>query len=260
MSKTYTVPDLFFHKWDDVTALKKTELWTLIKEYNILKARVLNPDEDATEAERSAAQLNYGMVLIFILRLLRRKPLLVDKIDVPQAVDCMNEITFIHTPWLYFPVAEIAGFKSPGERMHQITFDQFIYALKEYYYLLESKDVTKDLTLLARLTATLYTNHFIADHVEQDAEVIVKSAKPWQLLSVLYTLTNILEYITTVRCKALFGGGGKSDEHPVAVWIKIKYKLGESGYFMGKKEVEAARIYEALDYLCDLQTRKDNGH
>lgn len=258
MSKTYTVPDLFFNKWEDVSAIKKTELWPLIKEYNIRKEQLLHPNENATTAEIENTQLMYGVVLIAILRVLRKRPLLVDKIDVPQAVDCMNELTFMNESWLEFPVEEIAGFKCPGDRMHRITFDQFIYALKEYYLLMESKDVTSDMNRLARLTATLYMPIFEPNLVEGVATFLDKNAKPWQLLSVLYTFTNILEYITTVRCKVLFTGGkGSGSEHPVAVWLKIKYRLGESGYFQGHKDVESAPIYKALDYLCDLQSRKD---
>ncbi len=221
-------------------------------------SHLLDDTIERTDEQAERERIEYGVVLITILRILRKSPLLVDKINEAQAVDCFNELEFLHEPWLDFPVKEIAGYTCPDEKMHLLTFDQFIYALKEYYLLLESKDVTKDMKQLARLVATLYARQFDATKVEHDAEVMIKKAKPWQLLSVLYAFTNIFEYITTQRCKVLFGKGGKGTEHPLAIWLKIKYRLGESGYFQGKEAVEKARIYEALDYLCELQTRKES--
>jgi 5-methylcytosine-specific restriction endonuclease McrA len=238
MTKGYTISDLFFTKWEELSGKTIAEVYALY-----LTAQSLEKDSK-----------EYGYVLISILRRLRRRPMLVDKINVDQAVDIFNDLEFLHTPWYFFPKIQCLELKTPAEKLARHTFDHFIYADNEY----SSYVVTQDSKYLNRLIATIYQDPFDKEAVETIAAAL--RLKPWEKHLVFYTFSHVREFVMK-RCKTLLPPGGSSEEtKPQAtgrMWLKIKHRLSETPAFQGYDTAGTANMYSTLDYLEDLAQIRD---
>jgi hypothetical protein len=239
--KTYTVDDLFYTRWKDLSSLQLYEAYTL---HNVLKELPLDHPK-------------YGFFLIAVLRRLRKRPGLVDKITVEQAVDIYNDMKFLDEPWFHFP--EVRGLAiydnavmCPDEYMARHTFDHFIYADNEFSRYAE----TRDKLFLRRLLVTIYQMPFDKESVAGLAESV--KVDEWVLMLVAITFGHVRLKISQ-RCKTLLPKGSTS-EAPRAtgpMWLKIKHRLAETPAFQGFDKAGQANMYAALDYLEDLAQERE---
>ena len=242
MSRTYTVPDLFFTRWMELPARVHSEVYAL---YNSL------PDP---------AHPQYGFILIQILRRLRKNKSLVNKINVAQAVDIFNDLGFLKEPWYYFPQLknDKLALMAPDEKMARCSFDQFIYADNEFSsYLMPSTSSGTGASsiYLCRLAVTLYLlageEHFDPETVELRARLIDGRLKPWQLNLVFFTFAQIRAHVMK-RCKTLLPPGVTEDGKPSPtgpMWHRIKHQAARTLVFGTFVETGRANMYSVLDHL-----------
>lgn len=244
--KTYTVDDLFYTRWKDLTPMALYEAYTL---HQVLKELPLDHPK-------------YGFFLIAVLRRLRKRPGLVDKINVDQAVDIYNElkVQLLDTPWYHFPrlERELAIYDNvvvcPEEYMARHTFDHFIYADNEFSRYVE----THDKLYLRRLLVTLYQMPFDKESVEGLAECV--NVEEWILMLVAITFSHVRAKVSD-RCRTLLPkviDKGTEPAHATGpIWLKIKHRLAETAAFQGYNTAGQANMYAALDYLEDLAQQKE---
>lgn len=237
MSKVYSVSDLFYTSWHQLSVKKHAEVYALLQMLE--------------QAEKGSVR--YGALLINILRLLRRKYWVGDRINEEQAVDIFNDLTFLHEPWYYFPAIDNKGLVKPDEKMARHTLDHFIYADNEYSSFLAMRDDK----YLRRLLVTLYMATFDKEAVEDLAHRVW--LEDHKLTLVFFTYAQIREFVMK-RCKTLLPKGPKpkEDETPEPIrptgsmWLKIKHRLSETPAFQGFDTAGKAGMYDALDYLEGL--------
>lgn len=240
--KTYTVDDLFYTSWKDMKPAQLYEAYTL---QQVLKDLPLDHDR-------------YGFFLIAVLRRLRKRPGLVDKISVEQAVDIYNDLKFLDEPWYHFPeVRELAVYDNavvrPDEYMARHTFGHFIYADNEFSRYLQ----THDKIFLRRLLVTIYQMPFDKESVEALASSI--EVDDWIIMLVTITFSHVRNKINK-RCRTLLPQGTAKDEHRQAtgpIWQKILHRLAETPVFQGYNNAMNANMYAALDYLEDLAQERE---
>jgi hypothetical protein len=229
----YTVQELFHNEWDQLSG-------KVIAEVYALYLQLQSVEKDSTE---------YGFLMIAILRRLRKRPLVIDKINVEQAVDIFNDLTFLNKPWHFFPEIQHPGLITPQEKLAQHTFDHFIYADNEY----SSYVVTQDDKYLNRLVATLYQKTFDKEAVEPIAKTL--KLDEWQKQLVFFTFSHVRAFVMK-RCKTLLPSVSSSEESKPrttgAMWLKIKHRLAETPAFQGYDKAGSANMYSTLDYLEDL--------
>jgi len=245
MKKEYQVSDLFYDDWRKVKPKIHVEVFALQQKLNSI----------------SKEDPEYGFILIRILRLLRRKALLVDKINVEQAVDCYNELKFLNQPWHFFP--EIKNLITPDDYLARHTFDHFIYADGEF----TSYIVKNDESYLRKLVVSLYQEtqgeYFYRDEINFRAEKL--SVKPWQLMLVFFTFAHVRNFITN-RCKNLLPKSKATEETTpqvsFAMWDDIKHAAVRTGVFGDFTAQGRANVYDVLDHLEKLaKDRKEaNAH
>jgi hypothetical protein len=246
MKKEYSVSDLFFTSWKQLKGPVHAAVYALY-----LKLQTLQKDSP-----------QYGFVMIALLRQLRRRPLVVDSVNVEQAVDIFNDLTFLTEPWYYFPEvitsaqSKQLGLQKPHDHLSKCTFDHFIYADNEF----SSYLVTWDDKHLTRLVATLYQAKFDKEAVDTIAKAL--PLDQWQKDLVFYTFGHIREFVMK-RCKTLLPPSIPSEEEVKprstgAMWLKIKHRLAETAAFQGYDTAGSGNMYSTLDYLEDLaQIRED---
>lgn len=251
MTKEYTISDLFFTGWDELTPMTHAEVFALRKIQ-------LTKDPDSIE---------YGVYLINILRRLRKNRRLVDQIDETQAVDIFNDLKFLDEPWTWFPVKTLPTrnfmLYAPDDKMATHTFDHFIYADNEFTCFL----ATQDRKYLARLAATIYRAkgevYLDKEAVEARADQLGRKLTQWQGDLIFVTFGHIRDFITR-RCKTLLPPAGPSPEGEPRIvptgpmWLKLKHRLAETPAFQGFDNAGRANMYSAIDYLEDLAQRKEN--
>jgi hypothetical protein len=246
MKKEYKVSELFFSGWQNLTGPKHAAVYALF-----LKLQTLQKDSP-----------EYGFVMIAILRQLRRRPLLIDRVNVDQAVDVFNDLTFLNEPWYYFPEvitsaqSKELGLQKPEDHLARCSFDHFIYADNEFSSFL----VNWDEKHLTRLVATLYQEIFDKEAVERIANLLTLDR--WQKDLVFYTFGHVREFVMK-RCKTLLPPSHSSEAvkpHSTgAMWLKIKHRLAETPAFQGYETAGNANMYSTLDYLEDLaQIREEH--
>lgn len=244
--KTYSTSDLFFTRWEDLKALQRYEAYTLNE---VLK-------DIPRDHER------YGFILIAVLRRLRKRPGLVSKITVEQAVDIYNDMKFLSEPWFIFP--EVHGLRifdhqpmHPDDHLARHTFDHFIYADNEFSMWL----LTREKIYLKRLLVTLYQMPFEKESVEDLAQSV--KIEDWLLNLVAITFNHVRTKLTR-RCKTLLPPPPKGEAAPAdpsatgPMWLKIKHRLAETPAFQGYDVAGRANMYAALDYLEDLAQQKED--
>ncbi len=257
--KSYHVSDLFFTNWEALTGKLHSIVYAQQQ-----KISLMQPDT-----------AEYGFALIEVLKSLRKIRSLVNKINVEQAVDIYNDLTFLKLPWYYFPhISYLPGknklykFKAPEDYMARHTFDHFIYADNEFTTYI----ATQDVKYLHRLMATIYTLpgdlHFDKECVTERQAVIAAMIKDWQLTLVFFTYGQVREFVTK-RCKTLLPTtppNKTDDDHLMqptstgGMWLKLKHRLAETPAFQGYDNAGRANMYSALDYLEDLAQQKENGN
>lgn len=254
MTRDYTVSDLFYDRWEQLSAMIHAEVYAL--------------QQLAKQENRDT--MEYGLRVIGVLRQLRKNKSLVDQINEAQAVDIYNDLKFLDEPWTYFPVKVLATriglLYAPAEKLATHTFDHFIYADNEFTSFL----ATQDRKYLVRLAATLYRAkgevYLDKELVDERAKLIEAKIKPWQEALIFATYGHIREFITR-RCKTLLPAPPRPSpegegEIPKVVptgpmWLKLKHRLSETPAFQGYETAGRANVYAALDYLEDLSQIKE---
>lgn len=250
--KEYTVRDLFYASWDELTGKQQVEVYTLW-------LRLKSVDNGQLTMDNGNAFL-----MIQILRILRKNHALVNEINETQALDCFNELKeFLDKPWFEFRFKiQDSRLRTPDEKMARTTFEHFIYADNEFSkFLIDSKP-----EYLTRLVATLYQKEFDAEEVEPIAKKM--NVKEWQLMHTFYTYKHIREAVVK-RCKTLLPtqesppldlpqGGETAKPVPTgAMWQKLLHRLSETPAFPGMESARKARMYAALDYLEDVAQQRE---
>lgn len=240
MSKTYSVSDLFFTQWEELHPATHAKVYAL--------HTALPPVDD----------LKYGFCLINILRLLRRRKSLVNKITVEQAVDIFNDLNFLREPWYFFP--DIDGRVTPDPKMARCSFDQFIYSDNEFSnYLLH-----QDEKYIRRLVATLYLlpdeSHFDPETVERrESEICIE---PYLLHLVFFTFAQIRTMVMK-RCSTLLPVSKPDPESKPSntgpMWYKIKHQAARTHVFGTFQETGRGNMYSVLDHL-ELLAKENEEH
>jgi hypothetical protein len=225
----------------------------------------------------------HGLITIEVLRTLRKRQGLVAGLDLQQAVDCFNAITFFHrtdkgsfrTPWYFFPVFKFRigrkTFHRPemigGLPMYERSFDQLVYAdsaysnfclLNHQYSITPDKKIQDEMeTCINDMIAVLYTRpeNFDPASVHEYSGSISKVLSAQQRAMILHTYANVRMFLVA-RCSNLFPQPPEEvEEVPAAplqtgpMWMNLRYDLAETEVFKGFETARAALIYDALDYL-----------
>jgi hypothetical protein len=247
MSKPYSIAELFYTKWQHLTY---SQMMTVID----LRYRL-------DQAKKEELWKSYGYFSIMILRELRKNKRLVAKINERQAVDCLNDLAFIREPWYFFPNVG-GGLLAPDEYMHNLIFNQLVYAdaaftrycVKQYRAKQTNTEADTEAEI-NELIGILYTpaNLFDDKLIDYRASMACE-LKPYIKALILHTYANVREYISK-RCPALFNI--KKNEEPTEtppmytgkMWQTILFNLSETPTFPGLEKAEKASLYKALDYL-----------
>lgn len=233
MEKQYTVTDLFYTQWSELSVRQR------------IKVHELNQMRQDLPIDQ------HGTYIILIMRELRKRPLLVDRLNEAQVVDIFNSLTFVNEPWLFFappPVRlKLRGYAAPDAKMGNLSFDHFIYADSEFTQCAgEQVEWRKHMEALAAILykpAKLVTNKVHTLPVS-DA-LFVKQA--------FYTFGNVRDYIVR-NCRHLFPPKSDEDELPqkfsaLQLWTDMKFALAEHGTFGTYKQVGEQPLYEVITYL-----------
>lgn len=248
MNKVYTVSDLFFTSWAELSPKQQAQVYAL---KFVVDSYKNHPSEDP--------DINYGMATIALLRILRKRPLLVDKIDVEQAVDIYNDLAFLNEPWYHFIDLHLpfSGMRKPDEKMARSTFDHFIYADHEYSCYL----ITLDDKYKKQLLCALYQEKIDPNRTDELAEKL--KAEPWELDHVFFAYAQCRQFIMN-RCKTLLPPAAASEgeeKRPTGdMWQQLKFRLAETPAFQGMETAGRANMYTALDYLEDLAKQNTKKH
>lgn len=251
--KIYEVSDLFFTRWKDLSPKVHAIAFAL--------------QQQALEHDKATPQ--YGLTLIEVLKTIRKNKMLAGKINVEQAVDIYNSLSFLNEPWYHFPalVNKVLPLITPTEKLTRISFDQFIYADNEF----TSYVIDHDEKFLRRLIVTLYLlpdeEFFDKEKVEARADALKGKLKEWQLMQVFFTFAQMRGFIMD-RCKALLPKPAKKaneeTEDPARstgpMWYKIKHYAASTLVFGTFDELGESNMYSVLDHLEHIaQEKKSNG-
>jgi hypothetical protein len=207
-------------------------------------------------------------VLIRILRLLRKNVRLVDRINVPQAVDIYNDLKFLHQPWYYFPELPAPLIKKPDPLLARTSFDQFIYADNEFTSFLAlgtAETQERYEHYLRRLAVTLYQP---ADEKIWDKECVeereqqIKTINPELLQLVFFTFGHVRNRVMD-RCKTLLPRSLAKDEdkkkvHPTGrMWANLKHQAAKTLVFGDFDKLGQTNMYSVLDHLEILSKERE---
>ena len=260
--KAYSINKLFKTSWEELSCRDFISVIALSDK--------LHEMQDKSTPE-------YGLLSIAMLKVLRKNSLLADKINVEQAVDCFNDITFFKrddkgdflTPWYFFPVdsfyAGRAKFHKPEMNgtlpMYYRIFDQLVYADTAFSnFCVMSHQANHQLSndtddSLNALIAVLYQTpqDFDINQLEAKALQVKNKLSPNKKALILHTYANVRKFITD-RCPNLFPKK-HGDNEPAApqqtgpMWLNLRFDLAETEVFKGFDTARNALIYDALDYL-----------
>jgi hypothetical protein len=232
--REYQVTDLFYTQWSDLSAGQRVK----IHELNVAR------NEQPLEQQ--------GTYIILIMRELRKRPLLVDRLNEAQVVDIFNSLTFLAKPWLFFaaPPTRLAlrGYAAPDAKMGNLTFDHFIYADSEFTQC--GGDEKAALQHMETLAAILYSPGKLVTNKSYK----LPAANALFVKQAFYTFGNVRDYIVSA-CTHLFPAPAE-DAKPMPrntsalqLWTDMKYALAEQGVFGTYKEVGEQPLYEVITYL-----------
>ncbi|HMG90759.1 MAG TPA: hypothetical protein VK589_11890 [Chryseolinea sp.] len=269
--KTYHISDLFKTSWDQVSP---KEMATVID----MKIKMQRANEQGLH---QAA----GHYAIMILKALRKNEGLVSKINVEQAVDCINDLEFIHQKWFTFPEIKFSDstFCNPPTHLKNHTLGQlyWIDSLFSKFLMQEYYDGRAHPPQTPSTMAEMFLDEMIAviyTHPDQfDEKVITERGKEIGRIinndyrvCMLYGYANVKEFILA-EFPLTFPRLEDEDEtqNPVSnkppvdsepMWQNILFDLSESPAYPGMDRAKKAPMYEALNYLekkhKELQRKK----
>ncbi len=271
MKREYPIQQLFKMGWEQLTP---KEMITIIE----LSDRILDVEKDSVD---------YGFILIAMLRIIRKNKSAVSKINEAQAVDCFNNVTFFQrnedrsfkTPWLFFPIGNFTAGGETFERpqllgtlpMYNRTFDHLVYcdqafsAFCLFNYQLNKEHIParrdqlqSDMNdALDSLIAVLYHSQFNFDvkRIEVTSRLIRQKLTIAERSLILHTYANVRQFITE-KYPYLFPAPLPSNEQSEsapqltgAMWLNLRFDLAETEVFKGFDTARNALIYDALNYL-----------
>lgn len=233
MEKQYTVTDLFYTQWSELSVRQR------------IKVHELNQMRQDLPLDQ------HGTYIILIMRELRKRPLLVDRLNEAQVVDIFNSLTFLNEPWLFFaaPPArlKLRGYAAPDPKMGNLSFDHFIYADDEFTKV--GGDDKAALQHMQTLAARLYSPGKLVTNKSYK----LPAANALFVKQAFYTFGNVRDYIVR-NCRHLFPPKSDEDEVPqkfsaLQLWTDMKFALAEHGTFGTYKEVGEQPLYEVITYL-----------
>ncbi len=247
MEKQYSINDLFKSSWSELT----------VKE----RAQLIELRDKMVEANKQRLIKSYGFFCIGILRLLRKDKKAVSKIDVQQAVDCINDLTFINKPWFDFIDVKPGYLKKPDDYFTNITYAQFAHADRCFSkFLIEAYNKRDGIEYINLLCACLYVTPFKETELEDHAAEIREQLSIAERSVIFYTYANIREFLVN-KYPALFPkppvveDDDKQEPKKVKpvdtgpMWQNLWYDLAETPVFQGFENAGKANVYIALDYL-----------
>jgi hypothetical protein len=248
MDKVYKVSDLFYTHWNQLPVQRMADGYMAFNHLQTVK-----PDS-----------VDYGKYLIFTLRALRKNWRLVDKINVPQAVDIFNELKpNLEKPWYNFPVQRVSlrleFIHAPKEKMGNRSFDHLVYADSCFTKVLAAKTDQEQKHNLAKLMAVLYIRSGELTYNDRVTDVkamyLEKHAHDFQLWLTFYTFAHIKKYIVD-NCVHLFEKpkadsltANRAITDSMPTWTEIKFSLAESGVFGDFDKVGQTDVYKVINYL-----------
>lgn len=276
------VTDLFKVSWKELTTDEM--------------ARVIITKQEVEMARRQGWDGAAGVYAIALLRSLRKDTALVDKLDVSQAVDCLNDILqmksypenpkyYISEPWFFFPATTTEFFEAPSEMMSNRCFAQLVYAdslftkyLVSDYYARQGHP-PQDLSpaveaYLDDMIAVLYTpkESFDEQYIESNAKMLKLTEA--QRMVIFHTYANIRRYIVKDRCPNFFNTVEEDEDSdqvnhvsnaPVysgKIWQDILFDVAASPQFQGLNKTKSAYMFDVLDFLektvKESKTKKTN--
>lgn len=268
--RSYHISDLFKTSWAEVSP---KEMATVID----MKLKMQRASDEGLD---QAA----GHYAIMILRALRKNKSLVGKINVEQAVDCINDLKFIHEKWFTFPDIEFndSKFCVPPTHLKNHTLGQLYwmdslfskFLIQEYYdgraHPPQTPSTLAEM-FLDEMIAVVYTHpdHFDEKLIEERGKEIGKIINNDIRVCSLYAYANIKEFILAEFPLTFPRPDDDGPEKPIAnkppadsepMWQNILFDLSESPAYQGMDRTKKAPMYEALNYLekkhKDLQRKK----
>lgn len=257
--KSYNIQDIFKTSW----LSPEGKQWFTPKEISM----IIDFRQNIEEARLKNEHANVGHWSIMMLRVLRRNKNAVAKINVSQAVDCINDITFFNDPWFNFPVPGFTvnekSFIPPDEYMHDRIFDQLVYADAAFSkfcvteYNRSTNPALQPEKYVDELIAVIYCapEKFDEKNLADDCHLVAGALKDFEKAVILHSYANIRAYIID-RCPNLFPKPPDTD-HDVDIkpiytgdkWLSLRYDLSETPAFQGLEVARKAYIYTAMDYL-----------
>jgi len=205
--REYQVTDLFYTQWSELSVSQRVK----IHELNVAR------NEQPLEQQ--------GTYIILIMRELRKRPLLVDRLNEAQG-----------------------GYAAPDAKMGNLTFDHFIYADSEFTQC--GGDEKAALQHMETLAAILYSPGKLVTNKSYK----LPAANALFVKQAFYTFGNVRDYIVSA-CTHLFPAPAE-DAKPMPrntsalqLWTDMKYALAEQGVFGTYKEVGEQPLYEVITYL-----------
>lgn len=249
--KSYHITELFKYSWAELTA-KEIAIVVEMK-VNMIKAR----------AQKDFALAgHYG---IMILRTLRKKKDVVAKFNIEQAVDCVNDLKFIHEPWYVFPtltLPEDSCFYNPPTHLKNHTLGQLYWmdSLFSKFILASTKRPDAAKAFINEMIGVIYCppEKFDDKLINDRGLQIEKITDNYERSAIIHTYANLKEFImdnfpeTFPAAQEEVSDGIIQKRPPVdtePMWQNILFDLSESNAYMGMDRTKAAPMFEALNYL-----------
>jgi hypothetical protein len=257
--KSYHLSDLFKTTWNELTP---GDLLSVYPNSLQLKA-----------ARESGDYKRFGFLAIAILRVLRKNKSAVAKINIDQAVDCVNDLDFLWKPWFHFPTLSNQDVRqntrdyTPEENLRNHSFGQLFwidslfskYIIQEY---LDSRAFPPQNpspmaeAYLNEMIYVIYTPSTLFDerNIGKGGK-IMKGLTNDERFMIFHTYANVKEFIIQ-SCPNIFpitgegiatSDGMPPDSEPM--WKSLMFDLSETPAYQGINQTKQANMYEALDYL-----------
>jgi len=261
--KQYTIDQLFKTKWSQLSVGEQ--------------ASVLEHKFRWQHAKEQGLEQAAGHCAIMILRALRVNKSAVSKINVEQAVDCINDLAFINEPFFQFPGLpsgvgpNSTDFQVPQSHLKNHTLGQlyWIDSLFSKVIMAEYSDSrahppqtpsTIAEIFLHEMIGVIYTHPDLFDEkqVSERGMSIGKILTEAHRHVVIHTYANIKEFIvnafpfTFPQIEEQESDEPRASKAPVdsePMWQTILFDLSESKAYQGMDKTKSAPMYEALTYL-----------
>jgi len=252
--KSYMISDIFKTHWSELT----TDEMAMVLIY---KSKL---DYARHSGEMSLA----GLYAIRIMQQLRKHSA-VGELTVEQAVDCINDLSFIADPWFMFPDLGVSSpFEAPPTHLKHHTLGQ-LYWMDSLFskfiiqdYIDRRAHPPQDPSAIAEMyldemIGVIYTSppafdeRLISTRGNEIKKMLTHSART----VILYSYANTKKFIID-EFPLTFPTREDDDETGVKapvdsepMWQSIVYDLSESPAYPGTDKAKAAPMYEALNYL-----------